>query len=573
MRNLKRLLSVMLAAMLLAMSTTAFAAVNDTGFSDVAADAWYADSVAYVRDNGLMGGTGDNTFSPNASTSRAMLAMVLYRLAGSPSVTGNDSYTDTVDGAWYAEAVLWASQQGVIGGYGDGLLGTDDPVTREQIAAILWRYAGSPMAEQGTDFADESEIASYAMNAVDWVRANGIMNGKDGNLFDPKGNATRAEIAAILRNYMQLNNTTPDPAPDPEPSGSRILVAYFSGSGNTEAVAQTIVDTLNADLFEITPAEPYTDADLNWTVSSSRVNREHENEALRDIELVADTVENWDEYDTVFIGYPIWWGIAAWPVNGFVEGNDFTGKTVIPFCTSTSSGLGQSGELLEEMAGTGNWLEGRRFSERPSQSDIQNWVNGLDLDTTTNTNTPAPQESRVLVAYFSMPETNDPNNMTTEEDNSVVVIDGEVLGNTQYMAYVIQEATNADIFRIEPQTPYPTDHGTLVDLAAEEQEENARPAIKNHLSNMDDYDVVFIGYPIWWSDMPQILYTFFDTYDFSGKTIIPFSTHGGSGFAGTPRTIQGLEPNATMLEGLTISRNNIQDARQEIIDWVNDLDI
>ena len=179
----------------------------------------------------------------------------------------------------------------------------------------------------------------------------------------------------------------------------------------------------------------------------------------------------------------------------------------------------------------------------------------------------------MLVTYFSIPETTNPNNMTTEEDNSVVVIDGEVLGNTQYMAYVIQEATGADIFRIEPRTPYPTNHSTLVDLAAEEQEQNARPAIKERVTNMDDYDVVFIGYPIWWSDMPQILYTFFDTYDFSGKTIIPFSTHGGSGFAGTPRTIQGLEPNATMLDGLTISRNNIQNARQEIIDWVNDRDI
>lgn len=380
MKNLKRLFSSLLAVvMLLAMTTTAFAAVSDTGFSDVAADAWYADAVAYVRDNGLMSGTGNNTFSPNASTSRAMLAMVLYRLAGSPSVTGNDSYNDTVDGAWYAEAVLWASQRGVISGYGGGLFGTDDPVTREQIATILWRYADSPSASRGQDFADESSIASYASDAVDWVRANGIMNGKGGNLFDPKGNATRAEIATILRNYMQLNNTTPDPTPDPEPSGSRILVAYFSGSGNTEAVAETIADALDADIFEITPVDPYTDADLNWTVSDSRVNREHENEALRDIELVADTVENWDEYDTVFIGYPIWWGIAAWPVNGFMEGNDFTGKTVIPFCTSTSSGLGQSGELLEELAGTGSWLEGRRFSERPSQSDIQSWVNGLDI--------------------------------------------------------------------------------------------------------------------------------------------------------------------------------------------------
>ena len=105
------------------------------------------------------------------------------------------------------------------------------------------------------------------------------------------------------------------------------------------------------------------------------------------MELVADTVENWDEYDTVLIGYPIWWGIAAWPVNNFVLSNDFTGKTVIPFCTSASSGLGQSSELLEEMAGTGNWLEGRRFSERPSRSDVQSWVDSLELNTTTNANT------------------------------------------------------------------------------------------------------------------------------------------------------------------------------------------
>ena len=154
---------------------------------------------------------------------------------------------------------------------------------------------------------------------------------------------------------------------------------YFSASGNTEAVAETIADTLNADLFELVPADPYTDADLNWTVSGSRVNREHENESLRDVELVRDTVSNWDEYDTVFIGYPIWWGIAAWPVNDFIQSNDFTGKTVIPFCTSASSGLGQSGRLLEEMAGTGSWLEGRRFTERASQSDIRNWASSLDI--------------------------------------------------------------------------------------------------------------------------------------------------------------------------------------------------
>ena len=127
------------------------------------------------------------------------------------------------------------------------------------------------------------------------------------------------------------------------------------------------------------PADPYTDEDLNWTEEDSRVVREHDNPDARDVELVADTVENWDSYDTVFIGYPIWWGIAAWPVDGFIEANDFTGKTVIPFCTSSSSDLGDSGNLLEEAAGTGNWLEGQRFSSSVSQEEVQTWVEGLGL--------------------------------------------------------------------------------------------------------------------------------------------------------------------------------------------------
>ena len=177
-----------------------------------------------------------------------------------------------------------------------------------------------------------------------------------------------------------------------------------------------------------------------------------------------------------------------------------------------------------------------------------------------------------LVVYFSMPETTDPNNMTQEEANSTVVIDGEVLGNTQYVAYVIQDTLDADIFRIEPETPYPTDHEVLVDLALEEQNDNARPAIADQIENLDEYDTIFIGYPIWWSDMPMILYSFFDEYDFSGKTIVPFSTHGGSGLAGTISTIRELQPDANVLEdGFTVSRNNVQEAEPDIISWLNDL--
>lgn len=161
-------------------------------------------------------------------------------------------------------------------------------------------------------------------------------------------------------------------------SGS-VLVVYYSATGNTEGVANYIAEATGGDLFEITPAEPYTSDDLNWTDENSRVTREHEDESLRDVELTTTQVENWDSYDTVFIGYPIWWGIAAWPVDGFVEANDFTGKTVIPFCTSSSSGLGESGELLAELAASGDWQEGQRFRSGASQADVAAWVESLDL--------------------------------------------------------------------------------------------------------------------------------------------------------------------------------------------------
>ena len=161
-------------------------------------------------------------------------------------------------------------------------------------------------------------------------------------------------------------------------SGS-VLVVYYSASGHTKTVAGYIAQATGGDIFEITPVEPYTDDDLNWSDSDSRVTREHEDESLRDMELTTTEVENWDSYDTVFIGYPIWWGIAAWPVDGFVEANDFTGKTVIPFCTSSSSGLGESGQLLADLAGTGDWQEGQRFRSSASQEDVTEWVDSLGL--------------------------------------------------------------------------------------------------------------------------------------------------------------------------------------------------
>lgn len=160
---------------------------------------------------------------------------------------------------------------------------------------------------------------------------------------------------------------------------NNVLVVYYSATENTEEVANTIADITQGTLFELEPVQPYTDEDLNWTDDNSRVVYEHENEDQRNVELVSTEVENWDLYDTVFIGYPIWWGIAAWPVNSFVENNDFSNKTVIPFCTSSSSDIGDSSELLAQMAQSGDWQKGQRFSSSSNQEDIQSWLDELGL--------------------------------------------------------------------------------------------------------------------------------------------------------------------------------------------------
>lgn len=376
MKLLKRLLLFLLvAALLVTMIPSAFAA---NSFTDVRSTDWFSDAVSYVQERGLMSGTSATHFSPNEPTTRAMLVTILYRAAGQPETTGQSSFADVLARDYFANAVAWASENNIVTGYSRTRFGSNDPVSREQIATLLWRYAGSPSAGSAQNFADRNQISDYAADAVNWARANGIVNGRPGNRFDPKANATRAEVATILRNFLS-QQSNPDTPETPTTTSSKTLVVYFSASGSTKAVAETIADELDADIFELVPTQPYSSDDLNWTVSGSRVNREHDDESLRDIALTQTTPANWDDYDTVLIGYPIWWGIAAWPVNNFVKDNNFTGKTVIPFCTSSSSGLGQSGDLLENMANGGTWQSGQRFSSGASSSTVREWAAGLGL--------------------------------------------------------------------------------------------------------------------------------------------------------------------------------------------------
>lgn len=180
--------------------------------------------------------------------------------------------------------------------------------------------------------------------------------------------------------------------------------------------------------------------------------------------------------------------------------------------------------------------------------------------------------ARTLVAYFSMPLTDNPENMDEEEENSTHVVNGEVLGNTQYVAQLIQARTGAEVFRIETAEELPRDFTVLTEQAQAEQEAGTRPELKALIPNLGDYDTIFIGYPIYWYDLPMPVYTFLEQHDFTGKTIIPFTTHGGSRLSGTVETIaEKLSASTVSSNAFTISRDDMDSAETGVGTWLDSL--
>ena len=270
---------------------------------------------------------------------------------------------------WKKAAALWMGIVMAASLVGCGSQGGDSQRSGESSSETRQESVASESAEEST--APESTAPESA--------EEGSASG--GTEENPEESSTPEDAQESPAEGNSEEQTAQSDGAQEEGTGEagKTLVVYYSATGNTENVAGYIAAATDADIFVLEPVEPYTSDDLDWTNADSRVSREHDNEDERNVELVATTVDDWDSYDTVFIGYPIWWHIAAWPVNGFVEANDFTGKTVIPFCTSSSSGLEESGELLAEAAGTGNWLEGERFSSGASEETVQEWVAGLNL--------------------------------------------------------------------------------------------------------------------------------------------------------------------------------------------------
>ena len=360
--------------MLSMLAVSACAAAGTTGFTDVDADAWYAEAVAYCQEHDLMYGTSDTAFEPESDLTRVMLVTVLYRSAGSPAVTGADNFTDTEEGAYYADAVVWASQQSIVNGYGNGLFGTNDPVTREQMTAIFWRYAGRPESSGSHSFSDADAVASYAIDAVNWADESGIIVPVSGSVFDPKSNATRAQVASALMNLDLRKQTTPTPD---MADGSSILIAYFSFEGHTKQIAEDIYAQIGGDLFEITPEKPYigTRNDLSGIASAEL--RENARPAL------ATHVNNMDQYDVVFVGYPCWWSDAPMVVFTFLEEYDFSGKTIVPFTSYGTSGWGNSLASIQRSVGNNATIvEGFSVQEDDMQdlsARVTTWLQGLGL--------------------------------------------------------------------------------------------------------------------------------------------------------------------------------------------------
>ena len=269
----------------------------------------------------------------------------------------------------------------------------------------MWRYAGNTAQLQQYD---------YSAQAIQWATENNIVSSP----FEAAKNATRADVAVMLFRYMtleqnqttepivtepestepestepestepentELENTELENTTEPTKNISNTLVVYFSATNNTKIVADYIADTLNADTYQIIPEQQYTSEDLDWTENSSRVNAEHNDPDFRP--EIAGELPELSNYDTVFIGYPIWWGEAPNIVKTFVENVDFTGKTIIPFCTSSSSGIGSSGETLEALTSGANWLEGQRFSSRANETDVKDWISSLNSSTDAMVNT------------------------------------------------------------------------------------------------------------------------------------------------------------------------------------------
>lgn len=339
--------------------SVAGAAGNSTNFTDVPADAWYAEAVAYCREHGLLNGVSDTSFDPDGTLTRSMVATILYRADGEPAVNGTPAFPDTQAGTWYSDAIVWANAQGIVQGYDNGLFGGNDPVTKEQLDVILRRYQGEAPAWTGDPA--RAAAATRAEAAVAFY-----------NTLTAMENTTSNESGKVLVAYFsRYGNTHFDDDVDAATSAS-IVVENGERQGTTERIARMIAEKTGADLHLIETEEDYP---VNF---DDVVDQNHQESAAGTRPALSTTV-NFSSYDVIFVGYPVWASNAPTPVLSFLESGDLSGKRVIPFCTHDGYGAGSSYSAVSRSSAGATVETGLALAAPASdaQAAVDRWLEGL----------------------------------------------------------------------------------------------------------------------------------------------------------------------------------------------------
>lgn len=424
--------------------------------------------------------------------------------------------------------------------------------------------AFSIIALTGCVETEESSNIKKVTDTSQSVTENSIGSTEKSDSEIPENSVSENSNGILIAYFTAAENSGVDAA-----SSASYSEINGEAKGRIRALADMIQDETGGDLFAIQTSVVYP-ADIGELIDYA--DDEQADNARPEL---TSHIENLDDYDTIFVGYPNWWYNMPQAMYSFFDEYDFSGKTIIPFNSHNGSRFSSTIETIQELEPNANVItDGFTVNERNVPNafgDIAAWINELGIASVEKVENEAVKEdAKTLVCYFSFPETD---STDASSGASRVVINNEMKGAMQYMAEIITDSTDGDLFRIETVQEYPGTHEPLVDFASEEKANSARPELSTYIENLDDYDTIFIGYPNWWMDMPMPLYTFLEEYDFSGKKIIPFNSHGGSRFSNTIETLAEYEPNAEVItDGFTVSRDEVADVENDLRNWVQNLD-
>ena len=573
MRNLKRA-SAFLLALLLAgmMSLPTLAAVEDTGFSDVDASAWYAGAVQYCREHGLMNGSTASTFNPEGTLTRAQMVTVLYRAAGSPAVSEAAPFPDTVPGAYYANAVTWASQRGLVGGYRDGRFGPNDPLTQRQFSLIFQRYTDTPVTASIPGFDSTSAPATRAQTAAALMALSQSQSqsseasASDSLLLLPGGTFTmgspdseRLRDADETAHQVTVSSFYIDPYEVTQADYERVMgknpsqfhgenlpvdsvtwydaVEYCNKLSESRGLTpvytvngQTVIWNRAANGYRLlteaeweyaaragTSTEFYTghaisDSQANYYGRYPYMVEEnyiHHNNQIATGSYRGTTIAVSELAPNAFGLYHMLGNVSEWVYDCYGEYD--RGQTADPV------GAAEGHLRVNRGGGYNDYAKHLRAAYRspanPSSAD-RNTGFRIARNAQSLTGTAAsrddlgftvPKNPRVLIAYYSLS------------------------GNTENAAQILQQQTGADLVEIQMAQPYTTQY----EESAEDLYAGRRPELRTRIQNLQDYDVILLGYPNWWATLPMPVVSFLESHDFSGKAVMPFCSHGSGHFGET----------------------------------------